>query len=289
MTGMEKGVVPKEKWDAKIEKSRKINSIPVANPRKTVKADVREEDFEGMQVFSWNASKQNTSSQRVLFYIHGGAYIAQPVKYHYKTAAQIASKTQSRVVFPIYPKIPDHNYREAFKIMLDLYERTLSEVDSPERITLMGDSAGGGFALGLAHLLCKEGIHQPKDIILLSPWLDINTDNPEIPLYEKKDPMLAQWGLQKFGLMWADGKGNLSDPLVSPIFSDSFSQMGKISLFCGTDEIFCPDVCKLHVMLSKGGITHNFYKREGQKHVFPLYPTPEGQEARKEIVKIILS
>jgi len=275
-----------ESWNALVEKYREENSHPVPNPRKTVRMKVEEETFEGMQVFSWNSD--GTRSQDVIFYIHGGAYIAQPMAFHFRSVAAIAEMSCARVVFPVYPKAPGHTFRDAFPPMERLYERELSRVDSSGKITLMGDSAGGGFALGLAHSLSLKGIPQPVDIILLSPWLDVSMDNPEIPSYEKSDAMLSAWGLRRWGEMWAGGKENIADPRVSPIHSDSLDKLGWITIFCGTHEIFCPDCRKLHSLLEADDIEHDFICKEEMGHVYPLYPTPEGRYARGMIADMII-
>jgi acetyl esterase/lipase len=37
----------------------------------------------------------------------------------------------------------------------------------------MGDSSGGGMALALAQKARDAGLQQPRDLVLLSPWLDV--------------------------------------------------------------------------------------------------------------------
>jgi len=59
-------------------------------------------------------------------------------------------------------------------------------VKEPDDLIMMGDSAGGGFALALAQKLKNESIDQPAQIILLSPWLDITLTNPDIKEIDRK-------------------------------------------------------------------------------------------------------
>ena len=49
-----------------------------------------------------------------------------------------------------------------------------------EKLTIMGDSAGGGMSLALAQKFREECLPQPSNIVLLSPWLDITMTNPDI-------------------------------------------------------------------------------------------------------------
>lgn len=80
----------------------------------------------------------------------------------------------------------------------------------------MGDSAGGGLALGLAHALHNESVPQPKQLVLLSPWLDVTMSHPEIPKYEDADPILSSWGLKRVGELWAYSADNTNHIYVSP-------------------------------------------------------------------------
>lgn len=155
----------------------------------------------------------------------------------------------------------------------------------------MGDSAGGGFALGLAYKLRDDGVTQPKDIILVSPWLDLNINNTDISEYDDSDPLLSSWELSKIGEIWANGEENMNNPYVSPIFGD-MQGLGRITMFTGTREIFYPDIMKFDKLLTDANIEHITIIVKGQNHVYAVMPTaviPEGKEARKIINNIINS
>lgn len=237
-----------------------------------------------MQVFIWNDKMDK--NQKNIFYIHGGAYIHQPTSFHFKSISYIAEKTDAKVIFPIYPKAPRYNYKESFEKVEKLYRDILTQTSSSNNITIMGDSAGGGFSLGFSMYARDIGLPQPKNIILLSPWLDVNTDNPDIAKYESLDPMLSQFVLNTSGKVWAGGKENMNNPYVSPIFGD-FNKLGKISIFVGTHEIFYPDNEKMHNLLEEQSIEHNYYVGDKMNHVYVVFPIPEAKEAQDKIIEII--
>ena len=66
-------------------------------------------------------------------------------------------------------------------------------------MTIAGDSAGGGLALGLAETLADAGLPQPERIVLLSPWLDLTLSHPDLPAVEAHDPWLSSVGLRVAG------------------------------------------------------------------------------------------
>ena len=68
----------------------------------------------------------------------------------------------------------------------------------------MGDSAGGGLALGLAEVLRDQGDICPEELILISPGVDMTLTNPDIPNYVALDPMLGIDGVRRLGEVWAN-------------------------------------------------------------------------------------
>ena len=256
-------------------------SITVKPP--VILTDIKSEMFEGMQILVFNNKQKNT--QKTIFYLHGGAYIHQPLQAHYFALQEFATKLDAKIIMPIYFKAPHFSYKDNYHIIVELYKKILSQTPN-EKIIFMGDSAGGGFALSLAQYLRNENIAGPKRIVLFSPWLDLNTNNPEIAKYEKDDPMLASWELQVDGEYWANGKENMNNYLVSPIFG-SFENLGRISNFVGTREIFYPEVMKLCNILKSNEIDYDLFVGKEQNHVYVLYPIKEGQDARKKVIKLL--
>lgn len=274
---------PQAQFDTMLANKAIENTTPVANPQTYIKSKVSESQINGMQVFVWNDT--GDKNQPVILYTHGGAYINQPLKYHFKAVDNIANDLNAKVVFPIYPKLPKHTYQETYANLDKLY-RELLKTHSPNNIHFMGDSAGGGLALGLALYAKDNGLPQPKNIVLLSPWLDIATNNPDIAYYEKQDPMLSAWGLNQLGQLWANGKDNMQNPYVSPLFGD-LTRLGKISIFVGTHEIFLPDNQKLHEQLTKQNIAHHYTVVPKMNHVYAILPIKEAKHAQKQIVEIL--
>ena len=268
------------KFEQEFNKMAKGNDVPIANPKKYIKVDVQEKDVDGMQVFVWNEKKD--TNQKVIFFTHGGAYVQQPTRMHFTLVNKIAQAIDAKVVFPIYPKTPKHQYRETYEKLEKLYRRILEENTNPNSIIFMGDSAGGGLSLGFAIYLKELSLPQPKEIVLFSPWVDIATDNPEIALVEPFDPFLKQSGIQEVAKFWAGEE--LKQPLVSPLFGD-LSGLGRISIYIGTHDIFYPDNRLLHEKLLKEGITHRYIEREKMNHVYVLLPIKEAREDIQELIE----
>src|SRR5690606_4745637 len=129
--------------------------------------------YKGRKVFT--LSPISTPSSRHVFYIHGGAYVQNFVKQHWKFLARLVEQTHCTVTAADYPLAPQNTYRDAFDMMAPLYDETIRTAGA-DNFIVMGDSAGGGFALALAQKAKLEGLQPPRRLILLSPWLDITSE-----------------------------------------------------------------------------------------------------------------
>lgn len=283
ITGIKEKYVDAGKCTEFIEKRRIENAKPYKFPGDLkLKSEINMETSNEMEVFFLNRNGETHNKQ--ILYLHGGSYVNQPSKEQWAFIDKVASNTNATVTVPIYPKAPNHQYREAFDKVLPIYRNLIAETDS-KNITILGDSAGGGFALALSQLLLEKGLPQPGNIILMSPWLDITMKNPDIPALEEKDPMLGAYGLVQTGKAWA-GDSDPNGYLLSPI-NGEVQGLGKISLFVGTRELFLPDARKFKDMAAARGVMINYFEYPNMNHDFPLYPIPEADKARNQIINII--
>jgi len=248
-------------------------------------SDMEEQTFEAMQVFTLN--DQKSLKQKVILYIHGGAWTNQPLSLHWLFMDKMAQSLNAKVIAPIYPKVPHFNHHDTFQKMLNFYEKILKKVESSNQLTIIGDSAGGNIALGLVQLLKQNHLPQPQDIILLSACVDMSLENPQILEYEEKDPMLASEGMEVITKIWAADK-DLKDPLISPIYGD-FQGLGKITHFIGTHESLYPDAIKFDEQLTEQGIDITTFVYPQMNHVFVVMPIPEALDAQQKIMNIIHS
>ncbi len=166
-------------------------------------------------------------------YLHGGAYLAGISPQHWTLIGRLAD-AGVRVEVPLYGLAPQHTYREAYPFVHAVYRELVRE--EPSRgVVLVGDSAGGGLALGLAQDLLADGGPGPARLVLLSPWLDLTLGHPEIPVYERYDPWLARPGLVEAGRSWAGGDDPTA-PRLSP-GNGPLAGLPPTSVLIGTREM----------------------------------------------------
>ena len=268
-----------------IEHQRAVNSIPFPVPQALDQWQVKIIDDGPMRIFVWN--DRQDPKQKLIFYLHGGSYFKQPKDRYFNGLNEWARELGAKIVMPLYPKGPQYSYRASQDRLVKLYLKLLESLEDAKQVSLIGDSSGGGLSMGLADRLAQKGIDQPKDIVLISPWLDIATDNPDIADYQGLDPDLRQWVLQEYGKIWAGGPDNRTNPMVSPLYSQELYRMGKLTIIVGDQEIFYPDNLLLHDKLSQLGIDHNFIVGLGLHHIFAMKETDQGFAMRRQIAGII--
>lgn len=256
---------------------QKTNTIDYDLPKKM---GFSKEKFEGMDVYSYNG--RISDNKKKLLYVHGGAYIENAIYFQLKFVMKIAKKTNSTLIFPVYPLAPKNDYRLTYDLMEKLYYLLTK---NNNEINIIGDSAGGGFILSFSMYLRDKGITQPKNIVMLSPWLDISLSNPEIKKYEKKDLILSIDGCKYAGELW---KGKLSNNnfLVSPLYGN-YDNLGKITIIVGGNELLKPDINKLKNKLDDLKINYNYFEYYKQCHNFAIYPTKEAKDVINNMSTII--
>ena len=219
------------------------------------------EEHKGRKV--WTLSPVNGETGTIILFLHGGAYYANITVLHWRFVEQIIISTRAKIIVPDYPLAPESSCEETFQFIDAVYSKLISKYPS-KKIILMGDSAGGGLALGFALKIKNEGIKQPEQVFLFSPWLDASMDNPDIASIEKRDKILSVNGLRIAARNYA-GELDATDYRVSPIHGD-FLNLGKISIFIGTNEIFIADARKYKKLLEEKSINFNYYEYPGMFH-----------------------
>ena len=221
---------------------------------------------------------ENDDAESILFYLHGGAYAYGISEKQVKFCDDMAQRLNAKVYIPLYPLTPQATCRDAYPFLEAAYAEALKE---GKPIYLIGDSAGGGLALAFAEHLRDKGDRLPKKMILLSPWVDVTMSDPAIQEYEKKDLMLASYGLIELGKLWA-GDLDAKDPLVSPLYGDVKS-LPATMIFTGTDEVMVPDNTTLYHKMREAGVDCSLIFGEGLWHVFVQDDIPEALTAREKI------
>ena len=253
-----------------------IHSTPTKELVQT--CNIKQQQYENRTVFIISPKREKTSDT-LIFYLHGGAYVAEMSKNHWNFIQSVVQDTGATVVLPDYPLTPKYNYKDVFKMIEPIYKKMIQKVKS-KNIIVMGDSAGGGMALALCENLQKQEIIQPNQIILISPWLDVTLQNSKIDEVQNKDKKLKKETLKIAGIAYANGnEQELKNYLISPLYGN-VENLKNITIFTGTNDILNPDV---HELVKKN---NNIIIKEytEKSHIWLI---DEKEEAKKEYQDLI--
>ena len=264
----------------RVESGRQTYTEPTSRHRR--KYRITKSDYNGHLVWTI-APKQNAGSKQIL-YLHGGAYVNSFASQQWNFMTRLIDALNCTITAPDYPHAPKFYFKDVFDFLLPLYDEVVGVAGSAN-VTVMGDSSGGGISLALAQRLREEGREQPRNVILLSPWLDASLSNPEIAEVDKIDPFLGVEGLKYAGSVYARDV-ELTNYLVSPVYG-SLKGLAPVSLFIGTRDLLLPDCRKLRDRAAAEGVKLNYREYEAMLHDWMMISLPESKQALKEILEII--
>ena len=250
--------------------------------------EVSIQEYTGRKVFVVTPKEQK-KTENTIFYIHGGAYMAEVTKEHWEFIKNIAIDTNATIIVPDYPLAPKYTYKEVFEMIEPIYKDIVEKVDF-KKLVVMGDSAGGGLALALEEKLSQEGVPMPEKTILISPWLDTRLTNPEIEEVQKRDKELSKIKLQLAGIAYA-GKDGKDSYLVNPIDGD-LSKLKNITIMTGSNDILNPDVHVIKEKAKEQGITIEVKEYENASHIWMIEKNSSQelvQQGYEEILQLVIN
>jgi monoterpene epsilon-lactone hydrolase len=228
--------------------------------------------------------KEDLNPDKVILYLHGGAYVFGILKYHWDFIEQLTSRLKYKVVLPDYPLAPEFSYKENIDFVLELYQQLLEKYDASQ-IQIMGDSAGGGLALSFSLVLKEKNLPQPNKLILLSPWMDVSMSNPKIEEIEPNDYILDREHLKKVGELYAKNTST-ENPWVSPIYG-ALEDLPEMHLFIGTHDILLPDCRKFRDLGEDLKLNLGYYEYPLMPHCWMIFPIPESSAVVDKITSIL--
>jgi acetyl esterase/lipase len=228
---------------------------------------VSSEQVETASARGWWVRPSVAEHDGVILYLHGGGYIAGSAKAYRGIASQLASRTRRPVLVLDYPLAPEATLPAAPNTVMAAYEWL--RTNGSQWIAFVGDSAGGGLALGtLARL---AGTKRPGAAIagvVFSPWVDLAFTGASMKDARIEDPLLTYENLQQGARMYLGG-ANPRDPLASPLFGD-LSGLPPLLIQVGTDERLLDDARQYAQRAAGAGAQVRLEVWEGMHHVFQV-------------------
>jgi acetyl esterase/lipase len=258
-----------------------LDQHPHDRPSRTMikKYHIKTEHVGNHVVYTW--SYQEKCDDCGIFYLHGGAYVHGLSKMHFRLFQSLIHQTGATMVVPDYPLVPHASVEDIYPFLKESYRVSMHPF---KHVVIMGDSAGGGLALGLAQQLKRDGIDHVQ-VMLLSPWLDVSMDNITIDAIQPLDPILNRETLRIVGNMYARGR-NLKDPLLSPLYGN-LKGIEAISVWIGTRDILYADAIALAEKAKEESVVIDMNVYEDMLHTWMFFGLKESRKAINEMATTI--
>lgn len=217
----------------------------------------------------------------VLIYLHGGAYVFCSPRSHRHLVAALSEATNAAAFALDYRLAPEHPFPAAIEDSVAAYRWLLDQGVAPNRITIAGDSAGGGLTVATMLSLRDAGLPLPAAGICISPWADLTmagasyTANAEA--VSTRDRLA---GYVKLYL----NNDDVRHPLVSPVFAD-LKGLPPLLIQVGTAEPFYDDSISLDATAKASGVDSTLEIWPEMIHVWHYFH-PMLTEGRQAIARI---
>ena len=215
-----------------------------------------------------------------LLYLHGGGYMQGSPVTHRRLVTALAGAAGVRALSVDYRLAPEHPFPAALDDALAAYRWLTGPAgESPARVVVSGDSAGGGLSAALLLALRAGGDPLPAGAYLISPWTDLAGTGESMRTRAGADPMLDPDGLVPTGRLYRP-EGDLADPLVSPVYAD-LAGLPPLLVHVGDAEILLDDTTRLVERARAAGVAVESEIWPEAFHVFQMLVglVPEADEA----------
>jgi acetyl esterase/lipase len=250
---------------------------------------------DGAQIkMRWYVKDGAEPGPAVLFF-HGGGYIFGHIDLFDGPVSRYVSASGVSFLSVEYRRAPEHPFptplEDAYAALRWVHEHAAELGVDPDRIGVMGDSAGGGMAAALT-ILTRER-HGPKIAcqILLMPMLDDRTRTP--------DPEIAAnvlWSYDDSATAWpallGDAAGGTDvSATAAPARLEDATGLPPAYIEVGQIDVFRDEDIAYAVKLSRAGVPVEFHLHPGAPHEFDsiAFDSDVARRAMADRIRVLKS
>lgn len=231
-----------------------------------------------------------------IVYLHGGGMVAGTADMMNGASAQLAEQAGAVVLAVDYRLAPETPFpgglEDCYAGLMWLFSNATELGVDAGRISVMGDSGGGGLAAGLALLARDRGMPPLRSQILLYPMLDLRTgsntgmaDNPNTGEFV--------WTRGQNVLAWQAVRGgqHLSERelgYMSPALAVDLGGLPPTYILAGSMDLFVDEDIIYAQRLLRAGVPVDLTLCAGAVHGFDRLPGALGERAAKDIQAALL-
>lgn len=274
--------------------------IGAAGTAQPIPTDVRTTDHhviahDGARItVRWYAKDGAAPGSAVLFF-HGGGYIFGHIDLFDGPVARYVSASGVPMLSVEYRRAPEHPFptpvEDAYAALRWLHEHATELGVDPERIGVMGDSAGGGLAAAVSILARERGGPRIARQVLIMPMLDDRTTTPDphiAPyLLWSYDDSLTAWP----ALLGPAAGGPDVPATAAPARLGDATDLPPAYIEVGQLDAFRDEDTAYATKLSRAGVPVEFHLHPGAPHEFDsiAFDSDVARRAIADRVRVLTS
>jgi monoterpene epsilon-lactone hydrolase len=193
---------------------------------------------------------QNSSTDHVLLYLHGGGFVFGLTPPHLQMGADLAQKMGMPILMVDYRTAPSYPFPAALDDCVSAYLWLLNQGILAQNIVVAGDSAGGNLVITMLMKLRDSGNSLPSAAACLSPVTDLT---PKDNLRKGfKDPLISPKAAKFYSQSYV-GNNDAHNPLISPVFGN-LRGLPPLLVHAGEDEILRDDAERIAGLAESVGV-----------------------------------
>jgi len=227
------------------------------------------------------------AEDRVILYLHGGGYVIGSINTHRELMIRFSKAASARVLGLNYRLAPEHPFPAPVEDAVAGYRWLLSQGVKPNRVTVAGDSAGGGLTVATLVAIRDAKLPMPAAGVCLSPWVDMEGIGESMTTRAKVDPMVQKQGLLGMAGLYLGGKDPRT-PLAAPLYAD-LKGLPPLLIQVGDAETLLDDATRITERAKAAGVSVKLEVWPEMIHVWQLFASalPEGQQAIEGVGKFV--
>ena len=171
----------------------------------------------------------------VVVYFHGGGFVIADLDVYDGGPRGVSKMADVIVVSVHYRQAPEHHFPAAHDDALAAYRWVLENAQTfrgdPQKVAVMGESAGGNLAIGVSMMARDAGLPAPKHQVLVYPVAGVDMDNESYVENADAKPLnkpMMKWFVKHIFANEADAQ----DPRINIVEKANLSGLPSTTVIC---------------------------------------------------------
>ncbi|MDO7849257.1 alpha/beta hydrolase [Hymenobacter sp. M29] len=220
----------------------------------------------------------------VIVYYHGGGWVIATNDTYAASAQALCEQVGAIVVSVEYRKGPEHKFPTAHDDSFAAYQYVLKNAASmkgdPNKIAVVGESAGGNLACNVSIMARDKKVALPKYQVLVYPIAGSDTNTPSYQANTETAP-LNKGGMEWFFKNYQRTAADLKDPRIN-LVAANLKGLEPTTIIAADYDPLTSEGKTLADKLTAAGVKTNYKKYDGTTHEFfgMAAVVPEAKEAQ---------